>query len=212
MAATVSEDCLQSYTDSLLKGDRDYCADVVKQLLDDDVPIKCIYTELFTKSLYKVGELWEKNEISVAREHLATSLTESLFGLVYPVLFSRRTSPCGQKAIVSCVANEYHQLGGKIVADLLELKGVNCIFLGANTPVRDTLEMVNAEKPDILALSVAMKSNYVNFEKIVEEVKKQGLQMNIVAGGRAFGGVSPDSLPDGVKLMTIDALEDYIAA
>ncbi len=212
MTAIVSNEKLQSYTKSLIKGDRDYCADVVKQLLSDNVPIKRIYNELFTKSLYKVGELWENNEISVAREHLATSITESLFGIVYPVLFSRKTNPCGQKAIVSCVANEYHQLGGKIVADLLELKGVDCMFLGANTPVPDTLEMVNAEKPDFLALSVAMESNYAGFEKIAEEVKRLDLEVTIVAGGQAFCNVSPDSLPEGVKIMTVDTLEDYIAA
>ncbi len=95
--------------------------------------LKSLYMDLFQRSLYAVGELWELNKISVAREHLATAITESLLNLVYPRLFEN--TPTGKKVVVSCAANELHQIGGKIVADFFELNGWESHFLGANTPV-----------------------------------------------------------------------------
>jgi hypothetical protein len=51
------------------------------------VQVKSLYKDLFQKSLYRVGEVWEFNRISVAREHLATAITEGFLNLIYPMLF-----------------------------------------------------------------------------------------------------------------------------
>ena len=92
------------------------------------VGLKDLYVNLFQRALYQVGELWEHQRISVAVEHLATAITESLIALVQPQIF------CGPRLnrsiIVACVADEYHQLGGRMVADMFELQGWAGIFWG----------------------------------------------------------------------------------
>ena len=97
------------------------------------------YNNLFQKSLYRVGELWESNRISVAKEHLATAITEGLLNLVYPKLFEPEQYRKGRTILISCTANEFHQIGGKMVADVCELNGWDSHFLGANTPVNPEL-------------------------------------------------------------------------
>ncbi|MBV5326804.1 MAG: cobalamin-dependent protein, partial [Chlorobium sp.] len=113
--------------------------------------------ELFQKSMYRVGELWEINEISVAREHLATTITESMLSITYPHLFTGLQS--AKKAIISCTANEYHQLGGKMVADIFELHGWDTHFLGVNTPINELLACIDEIKPDLIGLSLAVYFN-----------------------------------------------------
>jgi len=99
----------EPYLASLLEGNRQACQKIVSQLLASGIEIRQLYVGLFQHALYQVGELWEQNQISVAKEHLATATTESLLPLVYPVIF--RTPRCGRRAVVSCVANELPPTG-----------------------------------------------------------------------------------------------------
>jgi len=84
----ITETIYEEYLDHLLGGNKTSCHQIVNQLLDMGTDIRSIYEDLFWRSLYQVGELWEQNRISVAHEHLATAITESLLLLVYPSLFS----------------------------------------------------------------------------------------------------------------------------
>jgi MerR family transcriptional regulator, light-induced transcriptional regulator len=70
----IEEGLYQTYLNALLNGRRKECQDMVHQLLKAKVEIKELYTDLFRRSLYTVGELWENNRITVANEHLATAM------------------------------------------------------------------------------------------------------------------------------------------
>ena len=94
--------------------------------------IKELYLGLFQRSLYEVGEMWEHRKISVAVEHMASAITESLLTLVYPAIFSAEHSD--KSVVISCVANEYHQIGSKMVADFFELAWLARILLGCQYP------------------------------------------------------------------------------
>ena len=73
---------------ALLEGDRRSCVLITEKIISENVPVKEIYLNLFQKALYQVGELWERNKISVSVEHMATAIVEGLFVLVYPMIFS----------------------------------------------------------------------------------------------------------------------------
>jgi len=173
-----------AFLDSLLAGNRTHCHALISGLLDQGVEIRSLYVDLFQRALYQVGELWETNRISVAREHLATSITEGLLNLVYPVLFGGERT--GRRAVVSCVANEYHQVGGKMVADILELHGWDAYFLGANTPTREMLHLLEEKHPDLLCLSVSIYFNLPNLVEAIQSVRAAWPQLQIFVGGQAF--------------------------
>jgi len=201
----------EPYLSALLAGDRHTCQGVVEQLLASGVAIRHLYVGLFQHSLYQVGELWERNQISVATEHLATAITESLLTLVYPVIF--RTPRCGRRAVVSCVANEYHQLGGKMVADILELNGWDSYFLGANTPVDALLELIEEKQPELLCLSLSVYFNLPSLLNALQQVNAAFPGLRILVGGQAFqwGRIAQIEDLDGVQIVqSIDALEQAI--
>ena len=117
----ITENVYQEYQVKLHSGNRSGCMVIVKELLAAEIKIKDLYINLFQRSMYEVGTLWETNKISVATEHLCTAITESLINLTYPYLFS--TERHGKKAIITCTPGEYHQIGARIVADYFELNG-----------------------------------------------------------------------------------------
>jgi methanogenic corrinoid protein MtbC1 len=170
----------------------------VQDLLDLDIDIYRLYVNLFQQAMYEVGELWEMNRISVATEHLATSITEGLLILVYPRIFGAYHN--GRKAVIACVANEYHQLGGKMVADIFELHGWDSYFLGANTSPEKLLRLIDEKKPDLIGLSLAIYSNLDNLLNVIEIVRATFRELSILVGGQAFrrGGTELVSRYEGV--------------
>ena len=67
----------QAYLETLIRGDRQRCRALVEEILPDENSIKDQYVGIFQRLLYQVGELWECNQLSVAREHMATAITEN---------------------------------------------------------------------------------------------------------------------------------------
>ncbi len=205
----IEERSYQDYLKALLAGKRFECHELVQNLLGADIEMKVLYTDLFQRSMYEVGELWETNKISVAVEHLATAITESLFSLVYPRIFS--AEHIGKKAIISCVANEFHQIGGKMVADIFELNGWDGYFLGANTPAKALLRLIDEKEPDIVGLSLAIYFNMENLLKVIEMIRSNFRNIPLLVGGQAFrwGGTDRLSKYDDVVLVSsLQELED----
>ncbi len=180
----ITQELYEQYLDLLLKGRRAECAGIVLKLLDQHVELKSLYMDLFQRSLYAVGELWELNKISVSREHLATAITESLLNLVYPRLLENTQT--GKKVVVSCAANELHQIGGKIVADFFELNGWESHFLGANTPIPEILGYIQETKPDLVGLSLSVYFNMPSLIKEIEAIRSNFKHIDIFLGGQAF--------------------------
>ena len=200
MAGKISEKLYQDYLSSLLSGEKFTCRQIVQNLIGDKVELKDLYINLFQRSLYEVGELWENNRITVATEHLATTITSNLMTLAYPLIFN--TEKIGKKAIITAITNEYHQIGARMVADLMELEGWDTFFLGSNTPIKDLEEMIREKEPDYLALSVAIYFNMSKLEEILKRINLEFPDLQIVIGGQAFrwGGEDVVKKFDNVKL------------
>ncbi|RQD66762.1 cobalamin B12-binding domain-containing protein [Desulfonatronovibrio magnus] len=207
----INKELYDDYIQALLKGDRQYCFELVKDLLDKDISIYDLYIHLFQSSLYHVGHLWETNKISVATEHMATSITEGLLSLTYPKIFSADHK--GKKAVISCIANEYHQIGGKMVADIFELNGWDGYFLGANTPLNELMEMVKDKQPDMLALSLSIYFNMQSLHDVIGKIKEVYPELKVIVGGQAFrwGGQDIGSKFKNVRYVpTINDLEKML--
>ena len=172
------------YLNHLLDGDRAACRATVESLMASELPPRLIYEGIFQRALYEVGSLWERGKVSVATEHLATATTESLMALLYPAIFDAPHT--GRSAVVSCVANEYHQIGGKMVADTFELNGWHGYFLGANTPMADLLALIGEKRPDVVALSLTVYFSLDALLAAARAVRAEFPEMPVLVGGQAF--------------------------
>lgn len=174
------------YFDALLAGDRRVCAEILQQLLDQDVPLKSLYLDLVQRSMVEIGDLWERNLVSVATEHVATVVTEALLATLYPRLFAQPHRD--RRAVIACVPQEYHQIGARIVADFFELHGWHGFSLGANTPVAGLLQLIRERDPDIVGVSMSMLFNRPQLERMLDAVSGEFPDLDLLLGGRAFAG------------------------
>jgi len=206
MAVVISAEIIyEEYKNALLAGDKRTCKSIIDRLIEQNADILFVYQEFFQRSLYEIGELWERNEISVAREHLATSITSNLMTLFYPIIFSAEKT--GEKVIVTCLANEYHQIGAKMVADVFEISGWDSYFLGANTPAKELLKFIHEHEPDILAVSLAIYSNYPRLTELLDLIINEYPHLPILVGGQAFKWTSEDILQKYNRVKYIASIE-----
>ena len=212
-AASLGENAYESYFAALIRGDRAECGRVVQELLAQGTPVKAMYQHLFQRSLYRVGDLWENQQISVAVEHLATAITERMLTLVHPAVFAG--PPRGRTIIVACVANEFHQIGARMIADLCELSGWRGEFVSADTSIGRLLKRIEDRKPSMLGLSLALPTNFPSLFEAIDTVTEAHPGLPIVAGGQAFkfapAGVL-DSRPAVRYLRSFDDLEVLLAS
>lgn len=130
--------------------------------------------------------LWERNEVTVADEHLATAI----IGRISSYLYSRFVGTPQTKgmAIVSAVPNEYHEVGARMVADILEIDGWDVTYLGANIPLEELVTILKKKQPFMLALSVATAFNLEKARLVIKTVKSHRdlSAIRILVGGLAF--------------------------
>ncbi len=202
----ISESLYQEYLSFLLKGNKSGCARIVDGLIADNIDLETLYLSLFKRSLYEIGDLWVANKVSVATEHLCTAITEALMTQAYPLIF--RQVHTGKKAVVACVANEYHQIGGKMVADVLELYGWDTYFLGSNVPVEGLIATIQERHPQLLCLSLSISSNFNSLDKTIKLVRIKWAELPIFVGGKAFEFMPPTVLDAYSHVKLVNSLPD----
>ena len=80
------------------------------------------------------------NRISVAEEHFCTAATQWIMAGLYRRAFHRTQ---GKRRLVgACVSGEPHEIGTRMVCDVLQLEGWDTYYFGANTPNADVVRFV----------------------------------------------------------------------
>lgn len=204
----------QAYLVDLIEGRRGACIHHVDALLAQGITPRALYVDLFQTSLYEIGRRWEVGEVSVATEHVATAITEELLGRVFPHV--ARRAPVGHRAVVSCAADEFHQIGGRIVADTLEGMGWDVDFVGAGASVAELVECVRRSPADLVAVSVSVDTHLARMAETVRAVRATDTRVPIAVGGRALGHdgahhLATLGLPGVHHVPTLEALEALVA-
>lgn len=195
----------------LLAGDRQGCRAVVEQLLAGGISVLSLYQDIYQQALYLIGELWEQNKISVAREHIATSIVESLLSLTFPLICN--ATPTGKQVVVACTWHELHQLGARMVADIMEMHGWDTHFLGANTPIESLVHLLHELRPQLLCLSLSTQLNFSSLLETIHQVRVVCPTLPIAVGGQAFRWGGSDRLAqlEGVQhVASLGQLEEMI--
>ncbi len=212
MTQSIDESTYEQYLAALLGGNRTECARIVQALVSAGTGLKGLYIDLFQRAQYRVGELWEQQRISVAVEHLATAITERMLSLVQGQVLGG--PPKDRTIIIACVADDYHQLGGRMIADICELLGWRGYFLGATRPLADLLQLIEEHRPDLLGLSLSIYFNLPALLKALDAVTRQYPDLPILVGGQAFRWGAKDALqpyPDVSYMASLDDLEERLA-
>jgi methanogenic corrinoid protein MtbC1 len=176
---------------------------VVERALKLGWTVDDVRFHLITPALYDVGARWERGEIGVADEHLASSICDwLLFALAGRV---RRPHPLGRRALVGCSEGELHALGARIIAHVLSERGWTVMLLGADTPAAAWPQIVRARRPDVAVLSTTTPAVLGQVGPALHAIKTARPECRTVIGGQAYSRLSGPSLDFGADLVALDA-------
>lgn len=209
--ANSQEQRYRLFLSSLLAGDEVKCAEITEQILAADDSILSLYQNLYQRALYKVGELWQHNRISVATEHLATAIIEGLLSQIYPRIITHRRT--GQKTVIATVERELHQVGCKMVCDVFEMNGWDAIFLGATTPKGEWRTIIHDVQPDLVGLSLTVYFLFDTLRQMIQRIRSEFPDLPVVLGGQGFrhdGKTVADDYPNVLYMASLDELDQWI--
>jgi methanogenic corrinoid protein MtbC1 len=197
------------FFNALVDGDKDKCTSLVQSLLSDGVNLKDIYVELYQKSLYRIGKLWDHNQMSIPQEHMSTQIIESLISRFAPV----GKSVPNKKVLVTCIDKEFHEIGAKMVSNVFEQAGWKTYYLGASVPAKETIKFVKQIDPEVIALSWSLYLNLGRFLEVVDHLTRFFPSKKILVGGQALAENSEKILKKYKNVAYIDSLhslESYL--
>jgi methanogenic corrinoid protein MtbC1 len=177
---------LDGYLAALRKGDRKLAFQVAFDAHRDGADLRMLYLEVFQPALRDIGHLWERNELTVAEEHLATAITQSIMAGLYTqnTLAPER----GRHMVAACAELERHEIGLRMLCDFMDFEGWTTTFLGASVPRASLAKMVCERRPDVLALSASITPHLPQLRATIEVVRTacNEDQPIVLVGGRIF--------------------------
>jgi methanogenic corrinoid protein MtbC1/DNA-binding XRE family transcriptional regulator len=151
----------------------------------------------------EVGERWHRGQLSVAQEHHATQITLSQMQRLRRLVPLSRSH--GQRAIVAAVEHEEHDLGARVVADLLAMDGWEVDFLGADNPTADLVTFIKERQPRIVLLSATMPEHLLYAGQAVAQLRALPEAPVVLLGGRATRARPEEASAIGADILVDDA-------
>lgn len=175
-----------AYLAALLRGSRRDAQATIMTALDEGVTLHDIYRHVFEPAQQEIGRLWQLNEISVAQEHFCTAATQQIMAQLYGKMFAGERQD--RRAVAMCVGGELHEIGLRIITDLLELEGWQTWYLGASMPPASAIQLCVDHRADVLLISATLPPHIALVKEAIRLVRSRTElnAMNVIVGGRAF--------------------------
>ena len=116
----------------MLAGDVAGSWQVVEAAMAAGVEPADVYVEVLGPAMHGIGARWQRGELGIEQEHLATGVALSIVGRMGS-RFQRRGRRLGT-ILVAMPTGERHMLGAAMLADILAQAGYEVLNLGADTP------------------------------------------------------------------------------
>ena len=184
-------------------------ADALRQALDDldeplaqavldrlltDFTVETVLRDVVMAYLNELGHRWARGVVSVAQEHFASSVLRGLAGLARGWGNGR-----GPQALLACPPDELHDLALLAFGIVLHRGGWRIEYLGANTPMPDTIQVTSATRPGLVVLAATTPER---FAQVVAELTRLAAMAPLVLAGA--GATTELAMSIGARLLTGD--------
>lgn len=139
---------------AFVAGELDRAAGIVEAALADLEPL-ALLDLVVAPAMHDVGALWERDELTVADEHLATATLHRLLAIVAPRLEGPPPS-AGPLAVLACPEGERHAAPLVLAESALRAAGFRVENLGADLPLGALLAFAERRRPAIVGLTCTM--------------------------------------------------------
>ena len=179
------------YLEAVLDGRREDAEKVILAAVDAGMGIGDLYERVLQSAQIELGRMWHAGKISVADEHFASAITQAIMSMLRSRFPERERN--GRLAVAAAVGGELHEIGVRMVADFFEMDGWDVVYLGANMPSTDIVDVVRERRADLLAVSASTLLHVRAVGELIEQIREDEAcaKTKVVVGGPPFRSV-PD--------------------
>jgi MerR family transcriptional regulator, light-induced transcriptional regulator len=176
----------QNYLRSLVEPDSQSAIRISRSFIQTVRDIPVWWEQVICPTMYEIGRLWAEGELTVGQEHIATAITQRVMALFYPLILELPREK--GSIVVTASPGELHEVGARMLADLLEMNGWDVYYTGANTPRDSILSLLEVQKARFLCISTTMPFNLGHVADIIRDVHamNHNSSMQVLVGGQAY--------------------------
>ena len=193
------------YLQTVLDGDPSQAIEKILGAVEDGLSFQDAYVAVLLPAQREIGRMWHADQANAAEEHLVTTTTQRLMGLL-----SHQATPAdgnGRTVIAAAVEGNAHDLGLRATADLFQAAGWRTIFLGADVPAEDLPSAAQYFEADVILISAMLATHVSRVAKSVAALRENcDREVKVIVGGYAF-----DEHADVWKTTGADAYADNAA-
>ena len=140
------------------------------------------FDKIFQPVMYQIGEDWVNNKISIATEHVASNVAQSLV----KIIMDRYQGESNKKKVLICIPQgEEHRLGCDVLETFLSTKGFKVYNMANSMPSESILNFISTTKPDVVLVSITLEDNIKAGQRLVKKIA-DSYPIPILVGGYAF--------------------------
>jgi methylmalonyl-CoA mutase cobalamin-binding domain/chain len=162
----------------MITGDGDILSDRIRELLEGGTLPQQILDEGLIAAMIIISEQFRSGEIFIPEVLLAARAMNEGLAVLNPHLRKDSADRQGQ-VLIGTVAGDLHDIGKNLVAIMLGGVGFAVRDLGINVAAEEFLKQVEANPPDILALSALLTTTMPEMKKIIGLLDERGLRGNV---------------------------------
>jgi DNA-binding transcriptional MerR regulator len=121
-----------------------------------ELTVESVLRDVVVPYLHELGDRWEQGVISVGQEHFASNVLRGRLSALARGWGGGR----GPQALLACPPNEQHDLGLLVFGIVLHRCGWRVEYLGANTPMLDTIQVTSQIQPGVVVMAATRRKRF----------------------------------------------------
>lgn len=181
-AATASEDAAAQLADAIAavqRADQGTLRVILARALFTRTPER-FTADIATPFMHRLGDLWERGELSPAHEHAASEVMRRLMHEMLGMLPAPEGAP---RLVVATLSGQRHEIGALFAATTAALAGWRITYLGSDLPAPDIARVAVDVGARAIALSITTANPGLPDELSVLR-KRVGSAIRILVGGQ----------------------------
>jgi methanogenic corrinoid protein MtbC1 len=144
-------------------------------------PAETVCIELLQKGLGQIGLEWYRGKFTTQQEHFASALAMRRL----ETLLAATPAPTQQgRLVVACPPHENHTFSPLMLTVLLRRRGWDVVYLGANLPQDELVEMIRVIRSDLVILVAQQLYTAASLMEMAQVLTAQ--KVRVAYGGQVF--------------------------
>ena len=189
---------------ALRNGDLDGARRVIREA-STEMPAVTMLDDVLAPAMHSIGKLWRAAEITVADEHLATTICDRLLAEIAATLQTAHANS-RETVLLATPAPERHTLGLRMASAVLYGAGYDTRLLGGGVPEAALRAALLRHRPAVVALSSSMPRP-ASFAATANLIHKTLPEAHLVTGG-----AMARQLPPNIAAQYVERLDGMLGA